>query len=293
MHRASQTDSGGTEPSLTVGAVSTLAGSGLVGNTDGSGVAASFNAPAGVVVSGGTAYVLDTGALRTVNLSTGAVGTLATTGDTGSRIATDGTDIYSTYNDFCSYTVLLKTSIATGATSTLASGGFGDLTVGPDGDIYATSKGTCGGQSDGSVGDNSVYQIDPSTGAVTTWAAPASVESFFGIAEDSTDLWLTGQDTSSGHTRLLMKIPFSDPSAAVTVATGDVPKLALLSAGSYLYAGNFGGTQLRRYSKADGSWMSVAGTLNPGYQDGTAGNAWFASISEIATDGQSLYVADA
>lgn len=65
---------------------SLLAGSGAVGSGNGVGVAASFDAPQGVAISGGTLYVADTGNddIRAVNVSTGSVSTLAGTGAAGS-----------------------------------------------------------------------------------------------------------------------------------------------------------------------------------------------------------------
>jgi len=99
---------------------------------DGTGAAAAFNNPQGMVVTGGVGYVLDTGSLRRVDLASGATTTLAGTGvgqqsnatdstdptkvtfPASSPIATDGTFIYSVYNNFCSYTVLRRTAIATG-----------------------------------------------------------------------------------------------------------------------------------------------------------------------------------
>ena len=67
------------------GAVTTLAGSGLPGSTDATGIAASFDRPAGVAVDGsGTVYVADSNnnKIRTINTA-GVVATLAGSGATG------------------------------------------------------------------------------------------------------------------------------------------------------------------------------------------------------------------
>jgi thiol-disulfide isomerase/thioredoxin len=67
------------------GTVTAVFGSGREGFTDGIGTAASFSAPQGIVADGDTLYVADTGnhAIRSINLSTGAVSTLAGNGIQG------------------------------------------------------------------------------------------------------------------------------------------------------------------------------------------------------------------
>lgn len=67
------------------GTVTAVYGSGVEGFDDGTGTDASFSSPQGVVVDGDTLYVADTNnhAIRQVNLTTGAVATLAGTGSMG------------------------------------------------------------------------------------------------------------------------------------------------------------------------------------------------------------------
>lgn len=60
------------------GEVSTLAGSGYVGNSDGSGASASFFSPQGITLGGDNLYVSDTGnnSIRKIAMGSGAVSTL-------------------------------------------------------------------------------------------------------------------------------------------------------------------------------------------------------------------------
>lgn len=76
---------------LPTGDVATLAGTGQPGSADGTGAAASFNSPFGVVSNGaGKLYVSDAGnhTLRMIDLASGAVTTLA--GAAGQAAGTDG-----------------------------------------------------------------------------------------------------------------------------------------------------------------------------------------------------------
>jgi len=70
---------------IATGRVSTLAGSGVKGDSDGVGKSASFNYPRGVVVDDSHLYVTDTGnhVIRKINLVSGQVITLAGSGEVG------------------------------------------------------------------------------------------------------------------------------------------------------------------------------------------------------------------
>lgn len=79
------------------GSGSLLAGSGVSGYSNGIGAAASFSAPQGVAIGGGTLYVADTGNddIRVVNTTTGSVSTLAGTGSSGSANGTGASASFS------------------------------------------------------------------------------------------------------------------------------------------------------------------------------------------------------
>jgi hypothetical protein len=75
--------------SISPAAVGTFAGNGTAEVADGVGAGASFKNPAGMHVAGGFGYVFDSGWLRKLNLTTGAVSTVAGTGAPGSVDNTD------------------------------------------------------------------------------------------------------------------------------------------------------------------------------------------------------------
>jgi hypothetical protein len=87
----------GAELSLSI-AVTTLAGTGSSGSTNGTGTAASFNAPIGLTTDGTNLYVADTDnhGIRQIVISTGVVTTLAGTGSSGS---TNGTGTAASFNN--------------------------------------------------------------------------------------------------------------------------------------------------------------------------------------------------
>ena len=101
---------------ISTGAVTTLAGSaGALGSADGTGTAATFNYPTGIITDGTNLYVTDTynSTIREIAISTGAVTTLAggiangSADGTGaaaifnypSGITRDGTNLYVTDTD--------------------------------------------------------------------------------------------------------------------------------------------------------------------------------------------------
>ena len=100
----------GVELSLST-VVTTLAGTGSAGSSNGTGTSASFDSPRGITTDGTNLYVVDSNHLiRKIVISTGAVTTVAGTGSSGSAngtgtsasfsypsgITTDGTNLYVT-----------------------------------------------------------------------------------------------------------------------------------------------------------------------------------------------------
>jgi YD repeat-containing protein len=203
--------------------------------------------------------------------------------------------------------VLRRTSIATGATSTIVSSGLGFLTgqlaLGGDGNLYMTTS--YGGGAPG------VLQVNLSTDAVSTYVAASAFPAPSGdtaeytegsITADSGDLWVTANLITVSHgTNVgwgLYEIPTgtSSPSATLVDAYGsEVGQYALVSAGSYLYADakSYGGSVLvDQISKATGALLLSAGSGDTGNQDGVGMNAWFGSVASLAFDGTNVWVAD-
>lgn len=138
---------------IATGVVTTIAGTaGSSGSADGVGAAASFNWPAGLATDGSRLYVADRGnnTIRSIQLSSGAVTTLAgkagTSGyadDVGTdalfsypeKLATDGTYLY--VGDLGNYRIR-KIALATQEVTTLAGNGTGAWVDGT-----GTSAGIC------------------------------------------------------------------------------------------------------------------------------------------------------
>jgi sugar lactone lactonase YvrE len=128
---------------IATGVVTTLAGSGVGGSSNGMGTAATFNAPAGLTTDGINLYVADTfnNLIRKVVISTGVVTTFAGSGNAAATngtataasfhrpygITTDGTSLMvaDTYNN-----TVRKIGIASGSVTTLAGSGSTGATNG-------------------------------------------------------------------------------------------------------------------------------------------------------------------
>ena len=179
---------------IATGAVTTLAGSTTSGYADGTGVAARFNNPVGVVCDGsGNLYVTDYGnnMIRQIVIATGVVTTLA--GSTTSGYA-NGTGAVVRFNNPAGVVydgngnlyvtdygnnAIRKIVIATGAVTTLAGSttvGFADNTG-----VAARFNSPSGVAYDGNAnlyiadkGNNAIRKIVIATGAVTTLAGSST-----------------------------------------------------------------------------------------------------------------------
>ncbi len=291
-------------PVLAPATITTVAGNGAQYSANGLGLSATFARIAGVASIDGRVYIATSDSIRVFDPASGNVTKLAGVfNDTSyhcsdspiadqvtfwnvSTMASDSEYIY-TASDVQDSNCggIRRTSVATGATSHLVSGNFPvrGMAVGPDGFIYATE------------GTYDIWKIDPATGIRTVFAT-APGWNHFALAADATDLWVTAVE-ESGSGRHIDRVQLSDSSRIPFVSSSQVGTTTLVSTGDYLYGpgAGFQGSNsfLRRYSKADGNQLNIAGTSSPGLADGTGTEAWFNHIAGLASDGTSLWIGDA
>jgi hypothetical protein len=266
---------------LATGAVSTIAGTaGLHGVADGTGAAARFNTPYGLAVDGSNLFVADSGnnAIRKVVIATGVTstvaGTVALSGSTDGTgavarfdgpagMTTDGANLYIAENI---NNTIRKVVISTGVVSTLA--GTAGVSGSADGaGATASFSWPNGITTDGSnlfvtdAGANTLRKIVIATGMVTTMAGKAGVA---GAAD--------GTGTAAS---------FSMPAGITT----DSVNLFVTDAENHT---------IRKIVIATGVVTTMAGKAGvAGAADGTGTAASFNMPYGIATDGTTLFVADA
>jgi len=304
--------------------VTSLAGSGTSGSSDGTGTSASFNEPYAITTDSKNLYVADYGShtIRKIVISTGAVTTLAgtvgtsgTTDGTGTSasfyspigITTDGNNLY--VADFSNHTIR-KIVISTGAVTTLAG------TAGTSGTTDGTGTSASLNKpyditTDGTnlyVADylnHTIRKIVISTGAVTTLAGTAGISGTtngtgtsarfktpLGITTDGTNLYVVEYNSN-----LVRKIVIS--TAVVTTiadigtssASYNVP-LGITTDGTNLYVAQMGSHKIHKIVISTGVVTTIAGSGLNGSTDGTGTSASFFRPTGITTDGISLYVAD-
>jgi sugar lactone lactonase YvrE len=258
---------------IATGAVTTLAGSGLSGNTDGVGAAASFYVPEGIASDGTSLYVADSGnkSIRKIEIATGAVTTLAG----GSYGNADGVSAVARFDS--------PRGIATDGSN-----------------LYVAD-----------TGNHSILKIDMATGAVTTLAGSSSrgdadgvgaAASFFwpeGITTDGTNLYVADFGNSrirkieiaTGAVSTLAGGSFGNADGVGTVARFDSPR-GITTDGSNLYVVDTRNNSVRKIEIATGAVTTLAGSGAAGSADGVGAAASFAWPRGITTDGTNLYVAD-
>src|SRR5208282_5357961 len=104
--------------------VDTIAGvAGSLGSSDGNGISASFSSPEGIVGLGTNLYIADTvnGSVRKIDLTSGAVSTLAAGFNSPHGITSDGTFLYlcDTFNQ-----VIKRIDPSTGTVTVFAGSGI-------------------------------------------------------------------------------------------------------------------------------------------------------------------------
>lgn len=214
---------------IATGVVTTMAGNGVGGSTDGTGIAASFSFPYGITTDGPNLYVADTGnhTIRKIVIATGEVTTMAgSVGVTGSTdgtgatarfytpmgITTDETNLY--VADASNHTIR-KIVIATGIVTTLA--GTAEVIGSTDASgADARFNNARGLTTDGTnlyvtdYGNHTIRKIVIATGAVTTLAGTAlsagstdatgvaaRFNSPMGIITDGTNLYVVDSNNNT------------------------------------------------------------------------------------------------
>jgi NHL repeat len=262
---------------LSSGAVSTLAGSGSAGSTNGIGTAASFFTPYGVAVDSGNLYVADTNnhVIRKVVLGSGVVSTLAGSGSAGSTngigtaasfnnpygVAVDSGNLYVADRD---NHLIRKVVLSTGVVSTLAGSGAPGFTngtgaaaafFGPQGVVVDS-----GNLYVSDLGNHAIRKVVLSSGAVSTVAGSGSPGSSNGIGT-----------AASFH------FPFG---------------MAVDPAGN-LYVADQANHSIRKVVLSSGVVSTVAGSGSSGSANGSGLTASFNSPAGVAVDpAGNIYVAD-
>jgi hypothetical protein len=274
---------------IATGAVTTVAGSGKSGHSDGTGIAASFfGVPGGMASDGKNLYVLDNGLIRKIAIETGLVATvklaigdadkngasgisakdiLSPTGSlysfSNNGLTTDGTNLYVTEKNR-----VLKIVIGSGVVSVIA----GSTKFGHE-DGAGAAAGFYGPLGVAIAG-NELYVADADlirgvavdTGLVTTLAGSIG------------NRYKNGTGSSAS---------FDAPCAVATDGTS-----VYVSEANYL-PDSFAICDIRRIDIASGAVTTLAGSDRFGHEDGTGKAASFGIyIKGLATDGNSLYVSD-
>jgi len=264
-----------------LGVVSTLAGTaGTVGSADGTGAAAQFNDPSGVVVDAtGNVYVTDTGngTVREITAA-GVVSTLAgTAGTTGSA---DGTGAAAVFNG--------PTGIALDSSDNAYVADTGNNTIREISvaGVVTTLAGTAPNSGD----------VD-GTGASAQFNAPA------GVATDSSGNTYVA-DTGNSTIREINPAGVVTTLAGMAGTTGSIddtglaaqfsaPSAVAVDSANNIYVADTGNNTIRKIS-AGGVVTTLAGTAGiTGSADGTGAAASFSSPTGVAADSAgNVYVAD-
>jgi len=266
---------------MATGAVTTLAGSGTAGADEGTGIAATFNRPAGVATDGTNLYVADSGnnKIRKIVIATGVVSTLAGSGTAG---ADEGTGIAATFSG--------PTGIASDGTN---------LYVADTGNVKIRKIVIASGVVTTLAGSGAQGAADGAGAAATFWYP-------YGIATDGANVFVTDAVADTVRKIVIATGDVSTLAGSVgdrgsqdgtgAAATFDTP-MGVATDGTNLYVADTYNYKIRKVVIASRAVTTLAGSGAYGVQDGNGRDARFRSPSGIVTagaspDGINLYVAD-
>ena len=286
--------------------VSTLAGSGTYGSTDGASGVASFNWISGETTDGTNLYVVEncgnTNDIRKIEIATGMVSTLA-----GSAVygAADGTGTAATFG--CPWGITTD-----GNALYVADSGNREIRK------IAPSSGSLSAMTSANAVVTTLAGSSTNTGAADGAGATATFNYPNSITTDGSHLYVL--DTNNNKIRMIA--PGSGSLSAMTSANAVVTSLTgasgvaatagaadgagatasfnypigITTDGTSLYVADTSNNKIRKIVIATGEVSSLTGAAGvssmSGAADGAGATASFSSPEDITTDGSHLYVLD-
>ncbi len=276
---------------ISTGVVTTLAGTGVPGATDGPGAAATFSSPVGIAIDGGNLYVAEMGnnKIRKIVIATGEVSSFTGVANAANGMgATDGAGWAATF--------IFPSGIASDGTN-----------------LYVTDS-----------GNNKIRKIVIATGVVSSFTGVANTLTFsgaadgaaaaatfnypFGITSDGTNLYVADQVNNKIRKIVIATGVVSSFTGVANTAgarsavdgvgaaaTFDFP-MGITTDGINLYVADYSNHKIRKIVIATGAVSSFTGIANSagviGATDGAGSVATFSNPAAVTTAGGTLYVAD-
>ncbi|TAE31352.1 MAG: hypothetical protein EAZ92_02995, partial [Candidatus Kapaibacterium sp.] len=256
------------------GVVTTIAGSGTFGSLDGTGLAAQFRFPRGIVSDGTNLFVAESHAIRKIVIATGVVTTFAGSGTAGFA---DGTGVAAQFNN----------------PGSLVMDGAGNIYVADEGNHRIRAI-TSGGVVSTIAGSGTAGNTD-GTGAAAQFNSPVAL-----ALRGSDTLYVA---TVNGHRIRTIKIStqvvttLAGSTAGLTDGIGaaaqfNAPRGLAYDGLGTLYVAEQFNTRIRSISTFNGATSTVTGTVAAGHVDGTLAVAQFRQLTGLVWDAGNLYVFD-
>ena len=252
------------------GVVTTLAGSGSSGSADGTGAAATFNAPQGIAADGaGNLYIADTGSnkIRKIVISTGVVTTFAGTGASGYLNGTGSSATFSAPTGLAIYSGYIYVADAgnhkirkiliSSTVVTAVCGSSSNVSGNVNGSTTATRFNNPTGITFDAAGN--LYVADQGNNLIRKF-----------VASTSSTLAGGGIGTATNGTG--------------TAATFNAPSGVAADPYGNLYVADKSNNLIRKIDTSWGTVTTFAGTIASGHADGRGTAATFSTPTGIAVD---------